>query len=112
MEKIRYESRILHPEVVPVSRDQVKESLENPRLTRPYYSKYEYVTLIGTRAQQIAEGSKPLVSLEGMLTSDPQFVWKLAEKEIHEQKLPFIIHRRLPSGVSEYWSTTELSVMW
>ena len=47
-----------------------------------------------------------------MLTSDPQFVWKLAEKEIHEQKLPFIIHRRLPSGVSEYWSTTELSVIW
>ena len=83
MEELRYQSRILHPEVVPVSREQVKASLENPRVTFPYYSKYEYVTLVATRAQQIAEGSKPLVSLEGMLTSDPQFVWKLAEKEIH-----------------------------
>jgi len=29
-----------------------------------------------------------------------------------EQKLPFIIHRRLPNGVSEYWSAMELSVIW
>jgi len=50
--------------------------------------------------------------MEELRYSDPQFVWKLAEKEIHEQKLPFIIHRRLPSGVSEYWSTNELSVIW
>jgi DNA-directed RNA polymerase subunit K/omega len=112
MEELRFDSRVLHHEVLPVSRDEVTESLKEQRITRPYYSKYEYVVLVGTRAQQIAEGSKPLVSLEGMLTSDPQFVWKVAEKEIQEQKLPFIIHRRLPSGVSEYWSTTELSVIW
>jgi hypothetical protein len=36
----------------------------------------------------------------------------LAKKEILEQKLPFIIHRRLPNGVSEYWSATELSLIW
>jgi DNA-directed RNA polymerase subunit K/omega len=112
MDQLRHESTIIHPEVQPVSRDKVTESLSSERVTRPYYSKSEYVTLIGTRAQQIAEGAKPMVDLDGMLTSDPQFVWKVAEKEIHQQKLPFIIHRRLPSGVSEYWSTTELSVIW
>jgi hypothetical protein len=47
-----------------------------------------------------------------MLTSDSNFVWKLAEKEIHERKLPFIIERRLPDGVSEFWSVSELSVIW
>ena len=77
-----------------------------------YYSKYEYTVLLGTRAQQLAEGARPLVSLEGMVTSDPKFVWNLAQREILEQKLPFIIHRRLPNGVSEYWSTMELSVIW
>ena len=88
------------------------ESLKKPKSTLAYYSKYEQVTLIGTRAQQLAEGAEPLVSLDGMLTSDPQFVWKVAEKEVNEQKLPFIIHRRLPNGVSEYWSTMDLSIMW
>jgi DNA-directed RNA polymerase subunit K/omega len=68
--------------------------------------------LLGTRAQQLAEGSRPLSSLEGLIPSDPQFIWKLAKKEILEQKLPFIIHRHLPNGKSEFWSTMELSVIW
>jgi hypothetical protein len=47
-----------------------------------------------------------------MFTSDSRFVWKVAEREIYEKKLPFIIHRRFPDGRSEYWSTQELSVIW
>ena len=112
MEQVRFDSKIIHPEVLPVSRESVQEELKKERLTLPYYSKYEQVALIGTRAQQLAEGSKPLVSLDGMFTSDPLFVCKVAEKEIHEKKLPFIIHRRLPDGHSEYWSAMELSVIW
>ena len=82
------------------------------RITMPYYSKYEYTTLVGIRAQQIADGARPLISLDGMQTSHPQFVLKVAEREIAERVLPFIVHRRLPDGVSEYWNATELSVVW
>jgi DNA-directed RNA polymerase I, II, and III subunit RPABC2 len=109
MEDIRFSSRIVHPEVQPVARDSVDTS---DRITLPYYSKYEYTTLVGIRAQQIADGAKPLISLEGIQTSHPQFVWKVAEREIAERVLPFIVHRRLPDGKSEYWSTTELTVVW
>jgi DNA-directed RNA polymerase subunit K/omega len=112
MDEVRIQSKILHAEVRPVTRESVQESLQGERITLPYYTKYEQVALIGTRAQQLAEGAKPLVSLDGMFTSDPRFVWKVAEKEVFERKLPFIIHRRLPDGRSEYWSTQELSVMW
>jgi DNA-directed RNA polymerase I, II, and III subunit RPABC2 len=112
MEQVRFDSKILHPEVQSISRSAMQEAVSKPKTTLPYYTKYEQVTLIGTRAQQLAEGAKPLVSLEGMMTSDPRFVWNVAEKEIHEHKLPFIIHRRLPNGTSEYWSATELTVMW
>ena len=112
MEDLRNSSKLLHPEVISITRDDVLESQKTQRTTMPYYSKYEYTTLLGTRAQQLAEGAKPLSSLEGMVTSDPRFVWNLAQKEILEQKLPFIIHRRLPNGVSEYWSTMELTVIW
>jgi DNA-directed RNA polymerase I, II, and III subunit RPABC2 len=109
MEDIRFASRLIHPEVQPVSRDMMDTTT---RVTLPYYSKYEYTALVGMRAQQIADGAKPLISLDGMNTSDPRFVWTVAEREIHERVIPFIIHRRMPSGNSEYWSATELSVMW
>ena len=112
MEQLRESSKLLHPEVISVTRENIVESQKTERTTMPYYSKYEYTVLLGTRAQQLAEGAKPLVSLDGMVTSDPKFVWNLAQKEIMEQKLPFIIHRRLPNGVSEYWSATELTVVW
>lgn len=112
MEQLRFDSRIMHTEVQSVARQSVADSLKGDRITEPFYTKYEYTTLIGTRAQQIAEGSKPLISLDGMITSDPQFVWNVAEKEVSQKKLPFIIHRRLPNGVSEYWSAQELDILW
>jgi DNA-directed RNA polymerase subunit K/omega len=112
MEKVRFDSKILHPEVQSVTRESVQEALKEDRTTLPYYTKYEQVALIGARAQQLAEGAKPLVSLDGMRTSDSRFVWNVAEKEVFERKLPFIIHRRFPDGRSEYWSTQELSIMW
>ena len=112
MDQVRFDSRIIHPEVHSVTREEIMESFKNPRSTLPYYTKYEYTTLIGTRAQQIAEGAKPVVSLDGILTSSPRFVWEVAEREVHEKKLPFIIHRRFINGPSEYWSATELNIIW
>jgi len=112
MDEVRFSSKVIHSEVQPVSREKIMESFKNPRITLPYFTKYEYTALIGTRAQQIAEGAKPLVSLEGILTSSPRFVWDVAEKEVNEKKLPFIIHRRFPNGNSEYWSATELNIIW
>ena len=112
MEEIRASSKLLQPEVQSISRENVQASLKDPKTTLPYYYKYEQVLAIATRAQQLAEGAHPLVSIEGMVTSAPDFVWKVAEKELYEKRLPFILHRRIPSGRSEFWSTTELNVMW
>ena len=101
-----------HPEVQPIFRKDVAENIKQPRITREYFTKYEYTSLLATRAQQLAEGAKPLVSLEGLKTSDPLFVWNVAKKEIEQRKLPFLIRRQLPNGTSEYWSAQELEVMW
>ena len=101
-----------HPEVQPIFRKDVAENIKQSRITREYFTKYEYTSLLATRAQQLAEGAKPLVSLEGLKTSDPLFVWNVAKKEIEQRKLPFLIRRQLPNGTSEYWSAQELEVMW
>jgi DNA-directed RNA polymerase I, II, and III subunit RPABC2 len=112
MEQVRFNSRIIHPEVQSISRESVSETL-NQRQTDPYFTKYEYTTLIGTRAQELADGAKPLVSLDKFVLSSPRLVWEIAEKEVLEKKLAaFIIHRQLPGGKSEYWSATELTVIW
>jgi DNA-directed RNA polymerase I, II, and III subunit RPABC2 len=101
-----------HSEVKPIFRKDVTDAVKQPRITREFYTKYEYTALLATRAQQIAEGAKPLVSLEGLKQSDPMFVWNVARREIEQRKLPFMIRRQLPNGTSEYWSTQELESIW
>ena len=101
-----------HSEVKQIFRKDVTDAVKQPRITREFYTKYEYTALLATRAQQIAEGAKPLVSLEGLKQSDPMFVWNVARREIEQRKLPFMIRRQLPNGESEYWSTQELEMMW
>jgi DNA-directed RNA polymerases I, II, and III subunit RPABC2 len=101
-----------HPEVAPVFRTEVTDSLKQPRKTREFYTKYEWTYLMGVRAKQLEDGAKPLVSLEGLKTSDPLFVWNVARREIAQRKLPFLIRRQMPDGSSEYWSTQELESIW
>lgn len=101
-----------HPEVKPVFRSEVVESVKEPRVTRGYYTKYEYTALVAMRAQQLAEGAKPLVELTGLRTSDPLFVWNVAKREIEQRKLPFIVRRQLPDGTAEFWSTQEMEILW
>jgi DNA-directed RNA polymerases I, II, and III subunit RPABC2 len=101
-----------HPEVKPIFRQEVVEAVKQPRVTREFYTKYEYTALLATRAQQLAEGAKPLVNLDGLKQADPMFVWSVAKREIEQRKLPFLVRRQLPNGTSEYWSTQELEMMW
>lgn len=112
MEQVRINSRRIHPEVEPLTREQITESLKAPRITLPFITDYELAVIIGIRAQQIADGAKPLVSLDGLLTSSPRFVWEVAERELNEKKLPFLVNRRFPlTEKSEVWSLTELNII-
>lgn len=101
-----------HPEVKPIFRTEVVEAVKEPRRTRGYYTKYEYTALVAMRAQQLAEGARPLVELTGLRTSDPLFVWNVAKREIEQRKLPFLVRRQLPDGTAEFWSTQEMEILW
>lgn len=113
MEELRQKSTIEHPEVHSVTRETVNETLKEERITENNFTKYEKTRLIADRAQMIAEGAKPLVSIEGMNTSSPGFLWAVAEKELEEGVLAgMIVHRLSPNKKSEYWSASELNIMW
>jgi DNA-directed RNA polymerase I, II, and III subunit RPABC2 len=75
--------------------------------TIPYLTKYEKARIIGQRAKQIETGSKPYVKVpENIIDS-----YIIAELELKEKKIPFIIKRPIPGGSFEYWNLRDLEMV-
>jgi DNA-directed RNA polymerase I, II, and III subunit RPABC2 len=77
------------------------------RITPTFLTKYEKARIIGTRALQISKNAPVLVDL-GKDDIDPILI---AEKELAERKIPFIIRRYLPDGSFEDWRVNELAIL-
>ena len=73
------------------------------RIAPPFMTKYERARILGARALQISKNAPLCVDAEG--ETDP---YKIAEKELQERKIPFLIRRYLPDGSFEDWSISEL----
>lgn len=72
--------------------------------TIPILTKYEKARILGQRAKQIESGAKPFVKLpENVIDS-----YIIAELELKEKKIPFIIRRPIPGGGCEYWHLNDL----
>ena len=71
-------------------------------------SKYEKARILGLRICQLNEGSKPYIEVKNHKVIDNHVI---AEKELHEKKLPFVIMRPLPNGQKEYWRLEDLKSM-
>ena len=75
--------------------------------TIPYLTKYERARILGQRAKQIEIGAKPLVKVpENIIDS-----YIIAELELREKKIPFIIRRPIPGGGCEYWNIKDLEII-
>lgn len=72
--------------------------------TTPILSKYEKTRILGLRTKQLNDGAPPLIKLsENIIDS-----YIIAEMELKEKKIPFIIQRPLPNGSAEYWALEDL----
>eukprot|EP00913_Durusdinium_trenchii_P006828 g6419.t1 len=76
---------------------------EGPRKTTPYLTKYERARILGARALQISMNAPVMVTLEG--ETDPLLI---AEKELIQRVIPFVIRRFLPDNTYEDWKVSEL----
>jgi len=75
--------------------------------TIPFLTKYEKARVLGQRSKQIETGSRPFVPVpENVIDS-----YLIAEMELQQKKIPFIIKRPLPSGGSEYWNLKDLELI-
>jgi DNA-directed RNA polymerase I, II, and III subunit RPABC2 len=72
--------------------------------TYPILSKYEKTRVIGLRVSQLNKGAEPYVTLNKVILDNVL----IAEKELREKKIPFIIMRPIPNGNSEYWNINDL----
>ena len=78
------------------------------RQTTPFLTKYEKARIIGARALQISKNSPILISNEQRGDeTDPILI---AEIELIEKKIPFIIRRYLPDGSFEDWPVRDLKL--
>ena len=75
--------------------------------TIPFLTKYERARILGQRAKQIESGSKPFVHVpENVVDS-----YIIAELELQQKRIPFIIRRPLPNGGCEYWNLKDLEMI-
>jgi DNA-directed RNA polymerase I, II, and III subunit RPABC2 len=72
--------------------------------TIPYLTKYEKARILGQRAKQINAGAYPFVKVPENVIDG----YIIAELELKQKRIPFIIRRPLPNGGSEYWKVQDL----
>jgi DNA-directed RNA polymerase I, II, and III subunit RPABC2 len=75
--------------------------------TIPFLTKYEKARIIGIRAKQINSGAKPFVQVPENIIDG----YLIAEMELKEKRVPFIIKRPLPGGTCEYWKIKDLETV-
>ena len=70
-------------------------------------TKFQKAKIIGVRAVQISKNAPLYLKNENIanLNWDPIMI---AEKELAQKKIPFIIRRFLPNGQYEDWKLSEL----
>ena len=90
-----------------VIRDKNNNIIDPLHKTVPILTKYEKTRIIGQRAKQLNSGAKPFVNV-------PQHIIDgniIAELELKQKKIPFIIRRPIPGGGSEYWNVKDLELI-
>jgi DNA-directed RNA polymerase I, II, and III subunit RPABC2 len=91
-----------------VIRDSKGIIIDDLHKTLPIMSKYEKTRVLGQRAKQINSGNKPFVTVPKNIMDG----YLIAQEELMQKKLPFIIRRPLPSGGSEYWRIKDLEILY
>jgi DNA-directed RNA polymerase subunit K/omega len=87
-----------------VIRDGEGNVIDDLHRTIPFLTKYEKARILGQRAKQINTGAKAFVkvpenNIDGYL---------IAELELAQKRLPFIIRRPIAGGNQEYWFLKDL----
>ena len=90
-----------------VVRDSNNIIIDPLHRTIPFLTKYEKARVLGQRAKQIETGAKPFVSVPENVIDG----YVIAELELQQKRIPFIIRRPIPGGAFEYWNIRDLEMI-
>jgi DNA-directed RNA polymerase I, II, and III subunit RPABC2 len=90
-----------------VVRDVDNNIIDDLHKTLPYLTKYEKTRVLGQRAKQINSGAKAFVKVPENVIDG----YLIAQMELEQKRIPFIIRRPIPNGGSEYWNLRDLEVI-
>lgn len=90
-----------------ISRDKNSFIDDESHVTYPILTKYEKTRILGLRITQLNEGARPLIETQNEILDNHI----IAERELREKVLPFIIMRPLPNGKKEYWRLEDLEII-
>ena len=95
-------AEIIH--LTKVVRDNKNNIIDDLHKTIPYLTKYERAKILGQRSKQINSGATPFVKVdEGVIDG-----YIIAEAELIQKRIPFIIRRPIPGNKCEYWNIKDL----
>jgi DNA-directed RNA polymerase I, II, and III subunit RPABC2 len=90
-----------------VIRDANNNIIDPFHKTTSILTKYEKARIIGQRAKQINSGATPFIRVPDNIIDGSI----IAEMELNQKRVPFIIRRPLPNGTCEYWNLRDLEIL-
>jgi DNA-directed RNA polymerase I, II, and III subunit RPABC2 len=107
-----------HPECVNINYDEVitlskvvrdnkNNIIDDLHKTIPKLTKYERARILGQRAMQINTGMTAFVKVPENVIDG----YLIAEMELAQKRIPFIIKRPMPGGSCEYWKISDLELI-
>jgi len=93
--------------ILPLTSFPPNQKLDINHKSIPYLTLFEKAQLIGFRANQLAQGARPLVKVPPHITD----VIDIARIELEQKRMPYILRRVMPDGSFEYWRLTDLLIL-
>ena len=90
-----------------IVRDKNGNIIDPLHRTVPFLTKYEKARVLGTRIKQLNNNADAFIEVSPDII-DARII---AEKELEDKKIPFIIRRPLPNGANEYWRLEDLELI-
>ena len=90
-----------------IVRDKNGNVVDAIHRTNPWLTKYEYTRILGQRIKQLNEGIAPFINVPDQIVDNSI----IAQMELEQKKIPFIIRRPLPNGSSEFWKLSDLEII-
>ena len=94
-------------ELTTVQKDSNNNIIDALHKTIPILTKYERTKILGIRLKQLNNGCKSYITVSDTILDN--FI--IANMELEQKILPFIISRPLPNNTCEYWKLQDLELI-